>query len=86
MVIAMLGLPVGRWLAVMVVVAAAALAELTASLDVLGMFGVGLVDVAGISGRELDPFLGCDCWLHVLGAFLGEAPLSLYRGSVAGAA
>lgn len=43
-------------------------ATLSASLDVLGMFGVGLVDVAGISGWELDHFLGSEPGLQLAAA------------------
>ena len=37
---------------------AVALTERAASFDVVLLLGVGLLDVAGIAGRELDGFLG----------------------------
>ena len=52
-----------------VVVVACLAAKFTAPLHVCGVFGFCLVDVAGVSGRELDGVLGCYPGLELAAAF-----------------
>ena len=51
------------------VVVACLAAKFTAPLHVCGVLGFRLVDVAGVSGRELDGVLGCYPGLELAAAF-----------------